>query len=137
MPTLKILIADDHALIRESLSRVLKNAFPFCEIGLACDGRQLIEKSSDADWDLIISDVSMPITGGLEAVRLIRKQQLHIPILVMSIHTGETLAAHAHKAGASAFISKSKLQEHLIIAIGYLLQNKKYFPDLKWADESL
>src|ERR1700692_1350588 len=114
MPTPKILIADDHALMRESLSRVLLNAFPLCEIELACDGRELVEKSLDTSWDLIISDVSMPITGGLEAVRLIRKQQSHTPILLMSIHTGETHAAHAHKAGASAFISKSKLQEHLI-----------------------
>jgi DNA-binding NarL/FixJ family response regulator len=132
MLPLRILIADDHALMRNSLAMMLSVSFPNAVVGEAVNGVDLVEKAKGAVWDIIITDVSMPVMNGLQALTAIRAIHEGLPVLLMSIHNCELHAAHAHNAGASGFISKNKLQEGLVYAIGQLLDKKKYFPDLSW-----
>ena len=114
---LKILIADDHELLRQHLKQILLEGFPLCFIAEAEDGQVLLEKAMADRWDLIISDISMPVMNGLEALRRIRIHFPALPVLLLSIYCDEQYADNARKAGASGYLCKERAQDELIRAV--------------------
>ncbi|MBS1915379.1 MAG: response regulator transcription factor [Bacteroidetes bacterium] len=133
---LNILIADDHELMRNSLERVIHQAWPSAYIELVGNGRHLLDSIKTREWDIIITDNAMPEITGIQAIAEIRKHSPHIPILLISINSGDVYAAHAYSAGASAYLAKDKLQDRLIEAIDTLLNGNNYFPELNWATKN-
>lgn len=127
MEGLKILIADDHTIMRDSAALVLKKAFSIAKIGLAENGQVLVNKVTDDDWNLVISDMSMPVMSGLEALQLIKKLKPDLPVLIISINSGEKFALRARNAGASGYLPKNRLHTELIDVVQKLLAGKKYF----------
>lgn len=118
----RILIADDHEVVRDGL-RMLLGRNPLWEVcGEAADGRQAVEKVRQTNPDLIILDVSMPVMNGLEAAVEIRRLAPKVRILVFSMYNSTELMEAARKAGADAFIEKSSGSGELIGTLRRLLE---------------
>jgi DNA-binding NarL/FixJ family response regulator len=123
---MRILIADDHAVIRRGLRQILLDEYPSAEIEEAADAEAAIKKSITGDWDVIISDLSMPGRSGLDLVQHIKQNFPKLPVLILSIHPEEQYAIRALKAGAAGYLNKEAAPEELVMAVQRLLQGRKY-----------
>jgi two-component system invasion response regulator UvrY len=123
---LRILIADDHKAIRQGLEQILLDEYPHAKIGLAENGEILVRKATTAEWDIVITDVSMPIMNGLDALREIRRLVPWLPVLILSIHDESHHMASAFRYGASGFLSKTSAQDELASAVSTILSGKEY-----------
>jgi DNA-binding NarL/FixJ family response regulator len=125
---LKILIADDHIIVRRGIMQILLEGFPELEIGEAADTTSLVEKAVSENWDLIISDISMPGGGGLIALKKIRELKPGQPVLIVTIFPEEQYALPVFRAGASGFLNKDTAAEELLIAVKKILAGHRYLP---------
>jgi two-component system invasion response regulator UvrY len=122
----RILIADDHEVVRQGLEKILRAEYPEARIASVADGEQLMKAVQDAEWDLVISDLSMPSAGGLEALPRIRERQPDLPVLILSMHPEEQYALRALKAGAAGYLTKNMDSTELIAATRHVLQGRRY-----------
>lgn len=123
----RILIADDHSIVRKGLKLILIEEYIAVEIIEACDAESVIKIiSNDSNIDLIISDLSMPGRSGLEIIQMIRKNNLPIPVLILSIQPEEQYALRVLRAGAAGYLSKELAPEELVKAVQKVLEGKKY-----------
>jgi len=123
---IKILVVDDHAIVRRGLMQILKESFPNSIIEEAVDAESMIKELLKKDFDVIISDLSMPGRSGLDTIPQIKKINPNIPVLIMSIHSEDQYAIRVLKAGAAGFLNKNLVPEELVIAVKRVLQGKKY-----------
>ena len=123
---LRILIADDHEVVREGLEKILRKEYPDARIVAVADGEQLIAKALDAEWDLVISDLSMPSAGGLDALARIRERQPELPVLILTMYPEEQYALRALKAGAAGYLTKNMDSAELLTATRHVLAGRKY-----------
>jgi len=125
--TLRILIADDHDVVRQGL-RALLETQPGWEIcGEAATGRETVEKTRKLKPDIVLLDIIMPELNGLEALRRIRKARPETQVLVLTMHESEDLIGQALKAGARGFMLKSDAGRDLVTAIDALSRRKPLF----------
>lgn len=127
----KILIADDHAIVRRGLKNLLSEAFPSAEIEEAANAEELVNKAVQKEWDIVITDLAMPGRSGLDA--LLQLKQLHpqMPVLVLSMYPEDQYAIRALKAGAAGYLSKETAPDELVGAVQRILSGKKYItPDV-------
>ena len=82
---IRILIADDHAIVRKGLTQLIRDEFASAEIAEVGDAEELISKVSDKDWDIVVCDLSMPGRSGLDALRQIKQMHPSLPVLIMKI----------------------------------------------------
>ena len=125
----KILIADDHEVMRHGLVQILQEEYPLSHIQEASNGLELVSMAKSEDWSFIITDISMPFLNGFEALIQIRKFLPDTPILVLSMHSDEHYCSSAFKAGASGYVTKSMAQNELIKAVKKILSGKMYIPE--------
>jgi two-component system, NarL family, invasion response regulator UvrY len=123
---LRILIADDHTVVRKGLRQILLDEFPGAEIEEAVDGGELVKKVMTGKWDVVVSDVSMPGRSGLEALQQIKISHPDLPVLILSIHPEEQYALRALKCGAAGYLSKDTAPDELVKAVQKVLLGKKY-----------
>lgn len=123
---LRILIADDHSVVRKGLKLILSEGFPGAEIEEVVDAEEMIKKVIQAEWDVIISDLSMPGRSGLEALLQIKQINARIPVLILSVHPEEQYALRVLKAGASGYLNKDMAPEELVNAVQRVMLGKKY-----------
>jgi two-component system invasion response regulator UvrY len=123
---MKILIADDHAIVRKGLIELLQETFPAVEVFEAVNSQQAIDIISKQDLDVILLDISMPGRNGIETLKQIRFQGIKTPVLMLSMHPEDQYAIRALKAGASGFINKESATEELLTAVHRILSGKKY-----------
>lgn len=123
---LKILIADDHEVVRRGIKEILLEGLSFIQVGEAGDTSSLVEKSLAEDWDIVISDLSMPGGGGIEAVKRIREVKPQQKILIITIYPEEQYALRVFQAGARGFLNKDTAPDQLIRAVQMILDGKKY-----------
>ncbi len=133
--TLKILLADDHALLRRGLKEFLQDFLvedgrtpQITETGSA---HQAIEQIRAAAWDLVILDLNLPDMPGLEVLRILKSVQPGLPVLVVSIYSEEHYATRAVRAGALGYLTKEKGPEELRAAVSRILQGGSYIPSLQ------
>jgi len=127
MSTLKILIADDHDIVRKGL-RMLIEEHPGWQIcGEARSGREAVEKAIQSTPDVMVIDVSMPDLNGLEATRQIRKACPKTEVLVITHHDSDEMAAEVLDAGARGYVLKSDSDKDLVHAVETLSQHKPFF----------
>ncbi|MBK8710486.1 MAG: response regulator transcription factor [Niastella sp.] len=127
---IRILIADDHSIVRRGLKQILLEGFPDAYFEEVSDAEELIKKViQNENWDVIISDLSMPGRNGLEALQHIRQMNIKIPVIILSIHPEDQYAIRVLKAGASAYLSKDMAPDELVNAVNRVLQGKKYITD--------
>ena len=123
---LRILIADDHTVVRKGLKQILLEEFPTAHIEDVPDAEEMIKKIVSAKWDVVVSDMSMPGRSGLDALQQIKQIHPELPVLILSIHPEEHYALRVLKAGASGYLSKGSASEELVKAVQTVLLGKKY-----------
>jgi len=120
-----VLIADDHAIVREGVVALLK-AHDFEVIGAVDDGEQLVEAAGRLRPDIIVADLSMPGMSGLHALVRLKAESVVSKVIVLTMHDDATLAARAMRAGAAGFLVKTSAGEELVTAIHQVLQGRIY-----------
>jgi DNA-binding NarL/FixJ family response regulator len=114
-PKPRLLLADDHAIVREGLSRLLESDFQI--IGTVGDGRALLEAAQKLKPDVIVADLSMPLLNGLEALRQLQRANLRCKVVILSMHADVEFASEALRMGASAYVVKHSASPSLSRAI--------------------
>ncbi len=123
---IRILIADDHAIVRKGLALLIRDEFASAEIAEVGDAEELIAMVTEKDWDIVICDLSMPGRSGLDALRQIKQMHPSLPVLIMSMYDEDQYALRVLKAGASAYLGKDNIHENIIKAIRTVLLGKKF-----------
>ncbi len=117
MSKIKVLIVDDHALLREGIRSLLASHDDIEVVGEAANGSEAIEKVREVDPDVILMDIAMPIMDGLEATRRIRKQNPKIKIIILTQYDRKDYVLSSIKSGAAGFIPKNVIISELVSAI--------------------
>lgn len=120
----KVLIADDHRVFADGLCSLLSSSYEI--VGIASDGRQLINMARDYKPDIIITDLSMPLLNGLDALRMLRKMGVRSKFVILTMHADLSLAVEVFRIGASAFVSKIAPGEELKAALEAALRGRSY-----------
>ena len=127
MSTLRILIADDHDLVRKGLRRLIEEHPGWTVCAEARSGREAVEQATQLHPEIVVIDVSMPDLNGLEATRLIRKACPKSEVLVITHHDSDEIAAEVIDAGARGYVLKSDSDQDLAHAIEALSRHKPFF----------
>jgi DNA-binding NarL/FixJ family response regulator len=120
----RLLLADDHMIVLEGMTRLLQAEYEL--LPPASDGQLLVEAALRTVPDVIVTDISMPILNGIEAVRQLRKRGLKSKVIFLSMHADMEFAAEALSAGASGYVIKQSAAEELSRAIKDVLKNRCY-----------
>lgn len=123
---IRILITDDHPVVRKGIKQILEEDSRIGLIDEASDGKELIDKMVNQEYDLILLDISLPGRSGLDMISQIKKLQPRSAILILSIHSEELYALKALKYGASGYLTKSSAPEELLSAVHKISEGKKY-----------
>jgi DNA-binding NarL/FixJ family response regulator len=123
---IRVMIADDHAIVRQGLRQILSDTEDMEVAGEACNGVEALHLSREGEWDVVLMDVSMPDRNGIDALKLIRKEQPRLPILILSMYPEEQYAIRALKAGAAGYLTKQSAPDQLVTAIRQVASGKKY-----------
>lgn len=123
---MKILIADDHELIRHGLRGLLREHFPETRITEAANAREALAAAVKGGWDLALVDINMPGRSGLELIRDLRQMHPSLPVLVVSAHTEEDFALRALKLGAAGYVSKQGAADVLVAAVKKVMSGGRY-----------
>jgi len=123
---LRILLVDDHAVVRRGLRQILADELPAAEFGEAGGTSEALERVAGADWDVVILDLSMPGRGGLEALKEIRLRKPRLPVLVLSMHSEDQYAIRALRAGAAGYLTKVSAPEALVEAVREVYEGGRY-----------
>ncbi len=123
---MKVLIVDDHALVRRGMVSLLREHFGEVEAGEAGDAREGLEAVMREPWDVAVVDISMPGRSGLELIQDIRRERPTMPILVVSSQSEDDYALRALKAGAAGYISKQSAADILVTAVQRVMSGRRF-----------
>lgn len=122
----KVLIADDHAVVRKGLRQIIKEQAPYMEVVEASDGQEVLEKVHAGHWDVLVLDITMPKRGGLDILQEVKHSHPRLPVLVLSVHPEEMYAVRVLRAGAAGYIQKDSALDQLVQAIQKVVGGGKY-----------
>jgi DNA-binding NarL/FixJ family response regulator len=127
MGELRIMVADDHEVVRRGLRSLLEGQPGWQVCGEATDGRDVLKKAAELKPDIVVIDIAMPNLNGLEATRQLLKANPNTRVLVLTLHDSDQLIREVLTAGASGFLLKTDAARDLVSAVDALRQNKTYF----------
>jgi two-component system, NarL family, invasion response regulator UvrY len=122
----KILIADDHAVVREGLGQILIDSDDRFEVTKARNGNEVLELMRKQRFDVVVLDISMPEKNGLDLTKDLKKMYPSLPVIILSMHSEEQFGLRALRAGASGYMTKETAPEELVHAIWRVYQGGKY-----------
>jgi len=125
-PVQRILIADDHVIVRRGIMQILLTVFSALEFGEAASADATLAAVSSGHWDLVILDLSLPGRGGLDILPALRRQEPDLAVLVLTMHTEEQYVRRAFRNGASGYLTKVEPTDRLIEAATRVLAGSKY-----------
>jgi len=114
---IKVLIADDHAIVREGLKQIVADTLDIAVAGEAKDGHEALDMISKNNYDIVLLDISMPGISGLDVLKQLRSQKPQLRVLILSIYPEEQYAVRTLKAGASGYLTKESAPDELVAAI--------------------
>jgi two-component system, NarL family, invasion response regulator UvrY len=123
---IKILIVDDHSIIRKGLGQILGSTDDLRVTGEADNGMQAIRMTQDGDYDMVLLDISLPDRHGIDVLQQIKLNHPQLPVLMLSSHPEDQYAIRSLKAGASGYLNKQSAPAELIDAIRHVATGKKY-----------
>ncbi|VAX18563.1 hypothetical protein MNBD_IGNAVI01-3215 [hydrothermal vent metagenome] len=123
---MKILVADDHSVVRKGLIQIVKEMPEVAEVEEAVNGLEVLDKVKSTEFDLIVLDISMPDKSGLDVLIELKNYYGNLPVLILSTYPEELYAIRALKAGASGYLNKSTAAEELAFAIRRVAKGEKY-----------
>lgn len=121
-----VLIADDHAIVRQGLKQILSETEDLVVAGEADDGVEALHLARQQEWNVFLLDVSMPNRNGIDTLKQLKKEFPKLPVLILSMHPEEQYAVRALKAGASGYLTKQSAPEQLVTAIRQVAGGRKY-----------
>jgi DNA-binding NarL/FixJ family response regulator len=124
---LKILIADDHEIVREGVRALLQHREEWQVCGEAANGRDAVSEAGKLEPDIIVMDIGMPDMNGLEATRQIKRILPKCEVLIFTANETEEIVRSVFKAGARAYLLKSEANQHLALAVEALCKHRTYF----------
>jgi two-component system, NarL family, invasion response regulator UvrY len=127
---IKVLIADDHAVVREGVRQILSDTPDITVVAEARDGQEAIEKVRSEPLDVVVLDITMPGKSGIEALTEIKRDRPNLPVLILSVHSEEQYGPRILKAGASGYLPKDSLPDQLVQAIRKAVIGGKYISPL-------
>lgn len=126
---IRVLIADDHPLVRRGLKQILSETSDITVAGEAQNCAGVLQKISKKKYDVVILDITMPGRGGIDVLKRIKAKNPEIPVLILSIHPEEQYAIRAIRVGASGYLTKNCEPEELLIAIRKVASGGKYIQE--------
>lgn len=123
---MRILLADDHAILRNGLKLILAGAFKDVEVGEAEDCQHALAAALAHSWDLVILDIAMPGRGGLDVLKELHAQRPKTPVLVLSMYSERQFAVRAFRVGASGYLTKASAGAELLKAVDRILAGGRY-----------
>lgn len=123
---IRILIADDHTIMREGLKRILEDIDDIEVVAEAIDGFDTLEKARLGNFDVLLMDLSMPGRSGVDLIRQIRDEMPKIPILILTMHEEEQYAVRAIRAGARGYLTKESAGTQLVTALRKVASGRPY-----------
>jgi two-component system invasion response regulator UvrY len=123
---MKILITDDHAVLRRGLKQILEDGFGKIQFGDAANAGEAIAQVAREHWDLVVMDITMPGRSGLDALKEIKTLKPNMRVIVLSVHSEDQFAVRVLKAGASGFLNKDSAPEELVKAVRKVLGGGRY-----------
>jgi len=127
METVRILLADDHNILRDGMRLLLERQPGFVVVGEAADGREIVELAREHHPDVIVMDIAMPNMNGIEATRRIVEKRPETGVVILSMHYDESYVLRSLKAGARAYLLKDALKSELISAIRAVSEGRSFF----------
>ena len=122
----KILVVDDHAVVRQGVKQILSEQFQGAVIGEAQNAEEMVERLRKHSWDIVVLDVGMPGKSGLDALKELKHLSPRLPVLVLSAYPEDQLALRMLKAGASGYLSKDSAPNELVQALRKILGGGKF-----------
>jgi DNA-binding NarL/FixJ family response regulator len=123
---MRILIADDHDVVRQGVKQILSDGFDHVDCGEAVNAAELLARAWKEPWDLVLLDISMPGRSGLEALVELKKQKPRLPVLMLSMFSEREYAVRALKGGAAGYLTKQSLGRELVEAVKKALAGGRY-----------
>lgn len=123
---IRVLVADDHPIVREGLRQILSDTDDIIIVGEADSGQAVLEFTTAHHYDVILLDISMPGRDGLEVLRELKQQKPKLPVLILSMYPEEHYAVRVLRGGASGYLTKSSAPDELISAIRKVASGRKY-----------
>jgi len=123
---IKILIADDHAVVRRGLKQILTEESDMAVFGEARNAREVLKNVREQDWDIVILDITMPGRSGLDVLKELKRVRPKLPVLVLSMHPEDQYAVRVLKAGAAGYMTKESAPKELVKAVRKVLGGGKY-----------
>ena len=127
---IRILIADDHAIVREGLKQIVADTPDMVVAGEAADGPQVLELVRKDDWDVVVLDIAMPGRGGVDILRQLKNEKPGLPVLILSMYPEEQYAVRCLRAGASGYLTKESAPDELVTAVQKVVSGGKYVSSL-------
>ena len=123
---LRILLADDHAVVRQGVRQILVDAFAKATFGEAQNAHELLDLVATERWDIVVLDLTMPGGNGLEALKQLKHDQPQLPVLILSMYPEDQYAVRTIRAGAAGYLNKESAPEELVTAIRKVLNGGQY-----------
>lgn len=123
---MKILIADDHEIVRKGLQELIVQGLPDAEFGEAKDAEEVLQRVRAHGWDLVLLDITLPGRSGIDVLKDLRSEERNVPILILSMHPETQYGKRVLKAGASGYMNKDSAPDELITAIRKVLSGGRY-----------
>lgn len=114
---IRVLVADDHAIVREGLKQILARSSDLVVAGEAANGNDVLKMVREQEWDVLVTDMSMPGRNGIELIKLVKDARPKLPVLVLSMYGEDQYAVRTIRAGASGYLNKESASEQLVNAI--------------------
>ena len=124
--TTRILLVDDHPIVRQGIKQVLTGAFDPAIVGEASNAEEGMNEAQQTDWDVMVLDLSLPGTSGLDLLKDLKRERPELPVLVLSMHSPDQFARRAINAGASGYVTKDSHPSELIKAVEEVIAGRRY-----------
>ena len=122
---IKVLVVDDHPIVRQGLKQVISEESDMAVFGEAQNSQEVFDLIHKQDWDVVVLDITMPGRGGLDVLREIKHERPKLPVLMLSVHPEDQYAVRTLKAGASGYLTKESAPEELVRAIRKILRRRE------------
>ena len=123
---LRLLVADDHEIVRKGLVKVLAEILQPIKVDEAINGQEALSKVLKGEYDLVVLDIKMPGKSGLDVLKEIKQHKPQLPVLILSMHPEEQFAIRAMRAGASGYLTKECAGDELVLAVRKALKGERY-----------